>query len=121
MTPKQLIDTGLTFVRQLSMHHSIEERHVFPHLGARMPEFRGDLQDQHARIHEGLDRFEEYLRSCRSGDAEFELPVLRGHMEGWGDVLWTHLDDEVRALGAENMRRYWSVGEVKRMPMYRAM
>ena len=121
MTLKQFIDAGLAFVSQLSMHHSIEERHVFPYLGARMPEFRGDLQGQHAQIHEGLDRFEEYLRSCRSGDAEFELAVLRGHMEGWGDVLWRHLDDEVRALGAENMRRYWSVEEIKKMPMYHAM
>jgi hypothetical protein len=31
-------------------------------------------------------------------------------------VLWEHLDEEVKTLGADNMRRYWSLDEMKRMP-----
>jgi hypothetical protein len=38
-------------------------------------------------------------------------------MDGFGDVLWRHLDEEVRTLGAENMRRYWNLQEMAKLPM----
>jgi hypothetical protein len=38
-------------------------------------------------------------------------------MEGWGKVLWEHLDDEVKGLGAERMRRFWTKEEIQSMPM----
>jgi hypothetical protein len=38
-------------------------------------------------------------------------------MEGFGKVLWQHLDEEVQTLKAENMRQYWSVEEMRRLPM----
>lgn len=117
MTLKQFIDEGLRFVEHLTAHHNIEERHIFPILGSRMPEFRGDLQAQHAEIHAGLDRFGDYLRGCRKGEQELELGVLKEYMGTWGNVLWTHLDEEVKTLGAENMRKYWSKDEMMRMPM----
>ncbi|KAK2003347.1 hypothetical protein LX36DRAFT_651111 [Colletotrichum falcatum] len=121
MTLRQFIDAGLDFARHLTAHHSIEEAHVFPMLAARMPEFRGgaagELLRQHREIHEGLDAFEAYLRRCRGGEADLELGVLRDKMDGWGAVLWAHLDQEVVTLGAENMRRYWTMEEVRRMRM----
>ena len=117
MTLKQFLDEGLRFVDQLTMHHNIEERHIFPVLGKRMPEFRGDLQAQHRDIHAGLDVFGAYLRGCKSGEHAFELSALKERMEPWGDVLWEHLDEEVKTLGAENMRKYWSKEEMRRMPM----
>lgn len=117
MTLKQFLDEGLHFAQHLTTHHSIEERHIFPLLGKRMPEFRGDLQAQHKEIHRGLDKFEEYLKGCKRGDYEFELRTLKEKMETWGQVLWEHLDEEVQTLGAENMRKYWSKEEMMRMPM----
>ena len=42
---------------------------------------------------------------------------MRVVMEGFGDVLWQHLDDEVRQLGAEHMRKFWTMDEMRRMPM----
>lgn len=117
MTLKQFLDAGLQFVEYLTAHHSIEERMVFPMLGKRMPEFRGDLQAQHREIHAGLDNFEAYLRGCKNKEHDFDLNELKVKMEPWGDVLWTHLDDEVRTLGADNMRKYWSLDEMRRMPM----
>lgn len=116
MTLKQFLDEGLSFAEGLSMHHSIEERHFFPMLAKRMPEFRGDMQAQHREIHHGLEKFEEYLRGCKDGRCDFELGALRDKMSSWGEVLWTHLDDEVRALGANNMRRYWSKDDMAKMP-----
>ncbi|KAK1985506.1 hypothetical protein LZ30DRAFT_747110 [Colletotrichum cereale] len=120
MSLKQFLDTGLQFAQHLTAHHGIEEAHVFPMLARRMPEFRGgraELLRQHKEIHKGLDVFEDYLRKCRDREADLELGVLREKMDGWGGVLWAHLDQEVATLGAENMRRYWTMEEVRRMPM----
>ena len=67
---------------------------------------------QHAKIHEGLDAFHEWVRQCRSGEADFSLKEMKALMDKFGTVLWQHLDDEVRQLGAENMRKYWTKEEM---------
>lgn len=119
MSIRQFLALGDQFVSQLTMHHTIEERHIFPILAKKMPSFRKevDLLNQHKEIHKGLDRLDEYLRECRSGERELRLGELKAVLETFGDVLWKHLDDEVRELGAENMRRYWTLEEMRRMPM----
>ena len=38
-------------------------------------------------------------------------------LDSFGGVLWQHLDEEVEQLGAENMRRFWTLEEMGRMPM----
>lgn len=85
-----------------------------------MPEFdpkRGKLVKQHEQIHKGLEEFEAYVKKCHAGKEDFEMSVLKEKMEGWGGVLWEHLDEEVRMLGADRMRRVWSKDEMMRMPM----
>ena len=87
-----------------------------------MPEFKAgrnaaELLRQHKEIHKGMDVFEEYLNKCISGETDLDLSVLKTKMDSWGEVLWKHLDQEVKTLGAENMRRYWTVEEMRRMPM----
>ena len=76
-----------------------------------------ELLRQHKEIHKGMDVFEKYLNEVRSGERELELSVLKEKMDSWGTVLWTHLDQEVKTLGAENMRKYWTMEEMRRMPM----
>ncbi|KAK7751335.1 hypothetical protein SLS62_006741 [Diatrype stigma] len=124
MSLKAFIGAGLQFVQQLEMHHNIEETYIFPVLAKKMPEFRSgkgngaaELLRQHKEIHRGLETLQEYLRKCKSGETELELRVLKTKLEGWGTVLWTHLDQEVETLGAENMRQYWTVDEIRRIPM----
>ncbi|TAQ85048.1 hypothetical protein B7494_g6622 [Chlorociboria aeruginascens] len=121
LTLKQFLNIGIQFCHHLSMHHNIEEQHIFPILAAKMPEFKSgknaaELLRQHQEIHKGMDLFEEYLEACRSGELDFEFKVLKVKML-WGDVLWKHLEQEVKTLGAENMRKYWSLEEMRRMPM----
>ena len=84
-----------------------------------MPAFRAelDLLSQHRQIHNGLDKFEAYLEACREGERELRWEELSEVMNGFGEVLWKHLDEEVRELGAENMRRFWSLEEMRVMPM----
>lgn len=101
------------------MHHSIEEQHIFPFLAVRMPAFQKELLllTQHKEIHKGMDKMEEYLRKCQSGETDLRLEELKLIMESFGGVLWAHLDAEVKELGAENMRKYWTADEMRRMPM----
>lgn len=96
------------------MHHSIEEAHFFPLLARKMPAFRNQdaLLAQHRKIHTGLDKFTAYLEDCKSGKRDLVLQELKVIMELFGEVLWDHLDDEVKELGAENMRKYWTLDEM---------
>ncbi|ATY65213.1 hypothetical protein A9K55_004743 [Cordyceps militaris] len=114
----QLVRAGLEFGEHLTVHHGIEEQHIFPELARRMPAFdarRGDLVRQHKAIHAGLDGLQAYLKGVRRGDEVLEAGALKERMEAWGTVLWTHLDDEVRTLGAENMAKYWTKEEIMKM------
>ena len=142
MSLRDFINEGLMLCQYLSAHHSIEETYFFPLLARKMPEFRkhppaataaatkegkegeseadakaAHLLKQHERIHEGMDIFEAYLKGCRSGETELDLRVMKQKMDTWGDVLFQHLDDEVRCLGAENMRKYWNLQEVRSFPI----
>ncbi|KKK21758.1 hypothetical protein ARAM_007202 [Aspergillus rambellii] len=111
--------TGLGFCSGLSGHHSIEEWYIFPQLALRMPEFTdGDiLKEQHRRIHTGLVRMEKYLERCGEGEMQLDRAEVKRVMDGFGDVLWEHLNDEVVILRAENMRKYWSLEEMEKLPI----
>ncbi|KAI0029915.1 hypothetical protein K488DRAFT_55313 [Vararia minispora EC-137] len=119
LSARRLIDTGLSFIEQLTAHHTIEERYLFPHLARRMPSFKPDAfaYTQHKAIHEGLDKMELYLRECQRGERDFRREQLMEVMDGFGEVLWQHLDEEVKELAAENMQRFWTLEEIQRMPI----
>ncbi|KAH7232229.1 uncharacterized protein BKA55DRAFT_653349 [Fusarium redolens] len=121
---KQFIETGIQFIDNLEGHHGIEERYIFPILAEKMPEFRtntgneaaAELLQQHEEIHSGMTAMREYLIACRYGDIEFQFNVLKIKMESWGETLLKHLDQEVKTLGAESMRRYWTIKEMAEFP-----
>ncbi|KIX04341.1 uncharacterized protein Z518_05209 [Rhinocladiella mackenziei CBS 650.93] len=117
MSIRSFISQGLHFCHGLTMHHTIEEQHVFPDLAERMPAFapHDHLITQHEQIHEGIEKLEAYLDACRSGERELRMPELKEIMDSFGEVLWAHLDDEVRMLSAENMRKFWSKEEIMSM------
>lgn len=119
MSIRGFLSLGLQFRSQLEMHHGIEEAHIFPVLAKKMPAFKKELEllTQHKQIHKGLDAFGKYLDECNSGERELRLSEMREIMDGFGEVLWQHLDDEVKELGADNMRKYWTIQEIQRMPM----
>ena len=117
MSIRQFLGLGLDFCHHLETHHTIEEHYVFPELARKMPLFRQreHLLGQHAEIHRGLDGFEKYLSDCRRGERELRMEEMKGLMDGFGKVLWEHLDDEVRQLGAENMRLFWTRQEIDQL------
>ena len=118
MSIRQFLSVGLEFCDHLDLHHSIEERHIFPVLAKKMSAFREELElrSQHKEIHKGLDKFQVYLADCSLGKRELRLQELKTLMDAFAEVLWAHLSDEVDQLKAENMRKYWSLDEMKRMP-----
>ena len=83
-----------------------------------MPAFAPNVElvRQHGVIHEGLEKLRAYLRGVMEGEGEVDLGKVKGIMDGFGEVLWEHLDEEVRELGAENMRRFWTVEEMRGFP-----
>ncbi|CAI6277020.1 unnamed protein product [Periconia digitata] len=119
MSIRQFMSVAERLIQGLTMHHTIEEQHVFPVLAKKMPAFRKELEllTHHKLIHEGLERLEEYLNGCKSGETEFRMGEMKNVMDSFGGTLWEHLDAEVKQLGAENMRKYWSLKEMSRMPM----
>lgn len=84
-----------------------------------MPAFKKELQllTQHKEIHKGLDKLEAYMDECKAGTKDLRMDELKEIMDSFGEVLWAHLSDEVEQLSAENMRKYWSLEEVRRLPM----
>ncbi len=84
-----------------------------------MPAFRKELEllTQHKEIHKGMDKMEAYLDDCKAGKRDLRMEELKEIMDSFGTVLWEHLSDEVRQLSPDNMRKYWSLEEVKRLPM----
>lgn len=119
MSIRQFIGLGLDFCHHLDIHHNIEERHIFPILAKKMPAFRKELEllTQHKQIHKGLEKLEQYLEECRRGENELRMDKMKEILDSFGKVLWQHLDEEVKELGAENMRKYWTIDEVRRIPM----
>ncbi|KLJ06060.1 hypothetical protein EMPG_10504 [Blastomyces silverae] len=120
---EQFIETGTNFCNNLHIHHEVEEKLVFPYLGQRMPAFKVENSElellvQHKRINAGLTTMQEYLSACEGGKKEFEPKYLKAIMDGFGEFLWLHMDDEVDQLRADKMRAYWSVEEIKAMPFY---
>ncbi|GAB7343242.1 hypothetical protein MBLNU457_1300t1 [Dothideomycetes sp. NU457] len=119
MSLRQLLNMGDEFCHHLTIHHTIEERHIFPVLAKKMPAFKKELEllEQHKQIHEGLEVFEDWLRNVKSGEKDARMDEMKRILDSFGTVLWQHLDDEVKELGAENMRKYWTKQEMPLLPM----
>lgn len=119
MSIRSFLAAGDDFCHHLTVHHTIEEQHIFPVLAKKMPAFKKELQllTQHKEIHKGLDKLEEYLADVKSGKRDLVYGDMKVVMETFGKVLWEHLDAEVNELRAENMRKYWTPEEMRRIPM----
>ena len=119
LTAKRLIEVGMEFVDHLTLHHTIEEQHLFPVLAKRMPGFKPGAfaYTQHKGIHEGLDKLEAYLKDCRRGQRELRREELKEVLDSFGGVLWQHLDEEVAELAPEKMKAAFTLEEAMKIPI----
>ncbi|KAF2829212.1 hypothetical protein CC86DRAFT_379953 [Ophiobolus disseminans] len=67
MSIRQFLNMGQQFCHHLTMHHTIEEQHIFPILAKKMPAFKKELEllSQHKQIHVGLDKLESLRPAAR--------------------------------------------------------
>jgi len=101
----------------LTMHHTIEERFIFPVLAERMPQFKGEHLESHKGIHDGLDRLEVLLSKYGSNPSSYSPTDMKECLDSWRAILFKHLDEEVADLRGENLRKYWTLEEVERIAM----
>ncbi|AFR95725.2 hypothetical protein C343_03830 [Cryptococcus neoformans C23] len=108
----------------LSMHHRIEETYIFPILSKKMPQFAAGKRESgehlvaHKKIHDGLDKYDHFLSSSIDDPSVYNGEKLREIMDSFREVLFTHLDEEVKDLHGERMRAAgWTLEEMKRIPM----
>lgn len=114
----------LAYLVELTLHHTIEERHIFPILAKRMPSFRNDEAHikSHHGIHEGplrslmfkfevlefwewinsaavlitgLDKLGQLLHKWKVEPSAYSPQEMRESLDSWREVLFKHLDEEV--------------------------
>ncbi|EAU91232.2 hypothetical protein CC1G_06867 [Coprinopsis cinerea okayama7 len=115
------LEMGKSFIHHLTLHHTLEERHFFPLLAKRMPQFSPDHDSEHLKshshIHDGLDKLEALLKKWTESPSEYSPTELRECLDGFKEVLFRHLDQEVADLRGENLLKYFSVREIETFPM----
>ncbi|KAL1406705.1 hypothetical protein Q8F55_008411 [Vanrija albida] len=106
----------------LTQHHGLEENYIFPALAKKLPEKFGPHgleKEQHKGIHDGLENYQGYIHWARSHPEEYDGKKLRAIMDKFRDVLYAHLDDEVRDLSAESLQKAgFTLDELRRVPMW---
>ena len=114
----RLIGLGLHFCDHLKGHHDIEETLWYPILANRMEGFGPGhfAREQHKEINSGLTALRTYFKDCQTGKRDFQRHEVQELMDSLGKVLWHHLDEEVKELGAENMKKYWTADEMESFP-----
>jgi len=119
MSLPAFMDSANNFKRYLEGHHNIEETYIFPILAKKMPSFREDEQHRlkHKQIHDGLDALAVIIKRVKEDPSSYSPADLRACLDGFREPLMTHLDEEVQDLQAENMRKYWTLEEIKQIPM----
>ncbi|TFK86624.1 hypothetical protein K466DRAFT_587073 [Polyporus arcularius HHB13444] len=103
----------------LTVHHTIEERHIFPILAKRMEMFQDNEVHlkSHEAIHHGVDELTKRVRKWLDEPSTYDPKEMRACLDSWREVLFSHLDQEVKDLSGENMKKYWTLEEVERIPM----
>lgn len=112
---RAFVDRAQSLNQHLTLHHSIEDTHIFPILRRRMPEV-AQLDADHAEIHRGLDVYAAYLASVKKDPRMYDPQRLRETMMLFREVLHRHLVYEVAILKAESISKYYTLDEVNRLP-----
>jgi len=114
-----LVGSVQSFTAHLETHHNIEERHIFPVLAQRMPEFRENEKHKtsHKQIHDGIDSVNLLVAKWKDDPSTYKPDELRAALDSFREPLYRHLAEEVESLSAPNMRKYWTLEELARLPM----
>lgn len=105
----------------LTMHHTIEEHHLFPLLAKSMPQFAnnddGEHIASHRGIHEGLVELARLVEQWENAPSTYSPTNMRACLDSFRDVLFRHLDEEVADLRGDNLKKYLTLEEVESLPI----
>jgi hemerythrin-like domain-containing protein len=92
-----------TFDQQVTLHHTLEERILFPLLAEYMPQFgkgdgSGNHFELHHTIHEGLGKLQKLTDNWLESPLRYSSSEMKECLNGFRDVLFQHLDEEVREI-----------------------
>lgn len=109
------------FNHHLTLHHTLEERYIFPSLGKYLPQFsqaaNGAHLQSHHNIHEGLDNLDALVKKWVKEPTSYSPIEMKSCLDGFREALFHHLDEEVRDLQGENLMKYMTLEEVNRIAM----
>ena len=82
------------------MHHETEETVLFPVTEAMisLPGFMERNVEQHQAFGPGMDEFDGYVKAVEEGRESFDGMRVRAIIDGFGEVLTTHLTEEIDTL-----------------------
>ncbi|BEI86641.1 hypothetical protein CcaverHIS002_0609280 [Cutaneotrichosporon cavernicola] len=116
---KAFLRESYNLVIHLGNHHSIEEAYIFPLLAHKHPAFRDGAEHKadHAAIHDGLERYQEFLRACMMDDTKYSPEKMREILDSFREPLFRHLDQEVEDLKPETLWKHgFTIDEIRRLP-----
>lgn len=90
-------------------HHGLEESFVFPEI-ERLTEVKGLMDanvQQHVAFHDGMERYESYLKKVLDGEEKYDGPTFRDIIDSFGGALSQHLNDEIPTL--RGLRKFENV------------
>jgi iron-sulfur cluster repair protein YtfE (RIC family) len=115
------LDTAKALNHHLTMHHTIEERYMFPVLGKTMPQFANNDDAAHTAahhaIHEGLVRLENLVEKWRETPSTYSPAEMQACLDSFRNVLFEHLDQEVADLRGENLKKYITLEILDSLPI----
>jgi hypothetical protein len=81
-----------------------------------MPELSEGHQAEHKAIDAGLDQYVAYLEVVRRKTRAYDPAQLRAIMDGFREVLFTHMAHELESLHAATLQQHWTLEEVRKFP-----
>ncbi|KAF8902578.1 hypothetical protein CPB84DRAFT_1678772 [Gymnopilus junonius] len=94
----------LTLLEAIHGHHSGEEAFIFPFLATKLD--MGHNLEQHEAFHGPIEEFKAYMESVQAEKETYDGERARGLVEAFGQLLVTHLHDEIPTISPERMKAF---------------
>ena len=82
-----------------------EEKFWFPECEKRLPGSMRVNMEQHHAFHGGLEALEIYFNQVQTDPSVYEGGKVTDMLDQFGSIFLQHLNDEIRTLEPENMRK----------------
>lgn len=77
----------------------------------------GSHLQQHEAIHTNLVAYVNYINKVKTNHSVYSSEEFRSLLSALGPGLFQHLDQEVQTLKGENLRLYFTLEEIKKIPL----